>query len=127
MFDESPKHVTPLIRDSNPLSSTTDISGQTLGRAFDFFALGPDRGDGFSGESFLRSLLSSSRQWTSEQEMFTLLFNTTGFGKIVPLGEKINPGANPTIVSYNATFVKIYYDTSSLVCSENKNMFFYLF
>jgi hypothetical protein len=42
-------------------------------------------------------------------------------------------GANPTIVSYNASAVKIYnasavkiYNaTSSLVCSENKQFFFY--
>jgi hypothetical protein len=34
-------------------------------------------------------------------------------------------GANPTIVSYNASAVKIYNATSSLVCSENKQFFFY--
>jgi hypothetical protein len=36
------------------------------------------------------------------------------------------PGPNPTIVSYNASAVKIYNATSSLVCFENKNIFFCL-
>jgi hypothetical protein len=35
------------------------------------------------------------------------------------------PGANPTIASYNASAVKIYTTTSSLVRFENKNVFFY--
>jgi hypothetical protein len=34
------------------------------------------------------------------------------------------PGANPTIVSYNASGVKIYNATNSLVLYENKNIFF---
>jgi hypothetical protein len=33
--------------------------------------------------------------------------------------------ANPTIVSYNASAVKIYNATSSLVCFKNKNILFY--
>jgi hypothetical protein len=33
------------------------------------------------------------------------------------------PGANPTIVSYNASAVKIYNATSNLVRFENKNCF----
>jgi hypothetical protein len=36
-----------------------------------------------------------------------------------------SPGPNPTIVSYNASVVKIYNATSSLVRFENKNIFFY--
>jgi hypothetical protein len=35
------------------------------------------------------------------------------------------PGANPTIVSYNASAVKFYNTTSSLVRFENKTIFFY--
>jgi hypothetical protein len=35
----------------------------------------------------------------------------------------LTPGPNPTIVSYNATAVKIYNATSSLVRFENKNIF----
>jgi hypothetical protein len=38
----------------------------------------------------------------------------------------IFPGANPTIVSYNASAVKIYNTTSSLVRFENKNILFFL-
>jgi hypothetical protein len=34
-------------------------------------------------------------------------------------------GSNPTIASYNASAVKIYSATSSLVRFENKNIFFY--
>jgi hypothetical protein len=37
-----------------------------------------------------------------------------------------SPGANPTIVSYNAGAVKIYNGTSSLVLLENKNILFCL-
>jgi hypothetical protein len=40
--------------------------------------------------------------------------------------DKIPAGANPTIVSYNASAVKIYIATSSLVHYENKNIFFYI-
>jgi hypothetical protein len=40
--------------------------------------------------------------------------------------EKLIPGPNPTIVSYDAGAVKIYNATSSLVRFENKNIFFYL-
>jgi hypothetical protein len=36
----------------------------------------------------------------------------------------MNTGANPTIVSYNASAVNIYNATSSLARSENKNIFF---
>jgi hypothetical protein len=36
------------------------------------------------------------------------------------------PGANPTIVSYSASAVKIYNATNSLVRFENKNIFFNL-
>jgi hypothetical protein len=36
----------------------------------------------------------------------------------------LRPGANPTIVSYNASAVNIYSATSSLARSENKNIFF---
>jgi hypothetical protein len=36
-----------------------------------------------------------------------------------PLGEWAKSGANPTIVSYNASAVKIYNATSSLVRLEN--------
>jgi hypothetical protein len=39
---------------------------------------------------------------------------------------KRRPGANPTIVSYNASAVKIYNATGSLVRFENKNIFFWL-
>jgi hypothetical protein len=35
------------------------------------------------------------------------------------------PGANPTILSYNASVEKIYNTTSSLVRFENKNIFLY--
>jgi hypothetical protein len=35
------------------------------------------------------------------------------------------PGANPTIVSYNASAAKIYNAKSSLLRFENKNIFFY--
>jgi hypothetical protein len=35
------------------------------------------------------------------------------------------PGANPTTLSYNASPVKIYNATSSLVRFENKNIVFY--
>jgi hypothetical protein len=38
----------------------------------------------------------------------------------------VNSGANPTIVYYNASDVKIYYDTSSLVRFENKNRIFHV-
>jgi hypothetical protein len=34
------------------------------------------------------------------------------------------PGSNPTMVSYNASAVKIYNASSSLVRFENKNIFF---
>jgi hypothetical protein len=34
------------------------------------------------------------------------------------------PGANPTILSYNAGFGKIYYAMSSLMVFENDNIFF---
>jgi hypothetical protein len=37
----------------------------------------------------------------------------------------LGPGANPTIVSYNAGAVKIYYYYNSLVRFENKNIFFF--
>jgi hypothetical protein len=37
----------------------------------------------------------------------------------------IKPGAKPTIVSYNASTVKIYNATSSLVRFGNRNIFFY--
>jgi hypothetical protein len=37
-----------------------------------------------------------------------------------------NPGANPTTVSYNASVVKIYNATSSLVRFENKIVFIYV-
>jgi hypothetical protein len=36
----------------------------------------------------------------------------------------IQPGANPTIVTYNASAVNIYNATSSLARSANKNTFF---
>jgi hypothetical protein len=39
--------------------------------------------------------------------------------------EYVEPDANSTIVSYNASAVKIYNQTSSLVLFENKNVFFY--
>jgi hypothetical protein len=35
-----------------------------------------------------------------------------------------NPGADPTIASYNASTVKFYYSASSLVRFENNNVFF---
>jgi hypothetical protein len=38
----------------------------------------------------------------------------------------LGPRVNPTIVSYNASAVKIYNATSSLVRFENKNIFFCL-
>jgi hypothetical protein len=50
--------------------------------------------------------------------------------KVVGLGPGLHvvwlvmPGANPAIVSYNASAIKIYNFTSSLVSFENKNMFF---
>jgi hypothetical protein len=37
----------------------------------------------------------------------------------------LTPGANRTIASYKASAVKIYNDTSSLVCFENKNILLY--
>jgi hypothetical protein len=40
-------------------------------------------------------------------------------------GILLEPGANPTIASYNASAVKIYDATSSLVRFENKNIFLY--
>jgi hypothetical protein len=39
---------------------------------------------------------------------------------------RLAPGPNPTIVSYNASAVKVYNAKSSLVRFENKNIFFYL-
>jgi hypothetical protein len=39
--------------------------------------------------------------------------------------QKFSPGANPKIMSYNASTVKIYNAKSSLVRVENKNIFFY--
>jgi hypothetical protein len=39
------------------------------------------------------------------------------------VGLKIRPGANPTIVSYNASAVKIYDATSSLVRFGNKKYY----
>jgi threonine aldolase len=38
---------------------------------------------------------------------------------------QFNAGANPTIVSYNASVVKIYNATISLACSENNFFFHY--
>jgi hypothetical protein len=38
----------------------------------------------------------------------------------------LSPGANPTIVSYNASSVKIYDAKSSFVRLENNNIFFSL-
>jgi hypothetical protein len=37
---------------------------------------------------------------------------------------KSTSGANPTIVSYNASVVKIYSNTGILVCFESKDFFF---
>jgi hypothetical protein len=37
-----------------------------------------------------------------------------------------DPGANPTIVSYTASAVKIYTTKSSIVRSESRNIFFRL-
>jgi hypothetical protein len=37
----------------------------------------------------------------------------------------INPGANPTIASYNASVVNFYNAMGSLVRFENKNIIFY--
>jgi hypothetical protein len=39
---------------------------------------------------------------------------------------RIKPGANPTIARYNASAVKIYNATSSLVSLESKNIFLLL-
>jgi hypothetical protein len=39
--------------------------------------------------------------------------------------EFISPGANPTIVSYNASAVKMYTVANSLAGFENKNILFY--
>jgi hypothetical protein len=36
----------------------------------------------------------------------------------------LKPGPNPTIASYNASVVNFYNATGSLVCFENKNIFF---
>jgi hypothetical protein len=36
-----------------------------------------------------------------------------------------NPGANPTIASYNASVVNFYNATGSLMRFENKNILFY--
>jgi hypothetical protein len=38
---------------------------------------------------------------------------------------QLRPGANPTIVSYNASVVNFYNATGSLVRFENKNIIFY--
>jgi glutathione S-transferase len=38
--------------------------------------------------------------------------------------QKFFPGANPTILNYNASVVKIYNALSSLARFENKNIFF---
>jgi hypothetical protein len=38
----------------------------------------------------------------------------------------VTPGANPTIVSYNASAVEIHNATSSLVRFEGKNIFLYI-
>jgi hypothetical protein len=38
----------------------------------------------------------------------------------------LEPGANPTIASYNASAVKIYNATGSLARFENKIIIFYL-
>jgi predicted small integral membrane protein len=40
------------------------------------------------------------------------------------LFEFVLPGANPMIVSYNASAVKIYYATGSLARFENRNIFY---
>jgi hypothetical protein len=42
----------------------------------------------------------------------------------IPSGNPV-PGANPTIVSYNASAVKIYNATSSIVRFENKIIIFF--
>jgi hypothetical protein len=39
----------------------------------------------------------------------------------------VNSVANPAIVSYNASALKLYNATSSLVHFENKNIFFYFY
>jgi hypothetical protein len=41
------------------------------------------------------------------------------------LPEQLTHGANPTIVNYNASAVKIYNAKGSLVRFENKIIFFY--
>jgi hypothetical protein len=48
------------------------------------------------------------------------------FLRLLYLLERIKAGANPTTVSYNASVVKIYNATNSLVRFENKNIFIYL-
>jgi hypothetical protein len=46
--------------------------------------------------------------------------------RVTDVAFKFMPGANPMIVSYNASVVvKIYSSTSSLVCFGNKNIYFY--
>jgi hypothetical protein len=59
---------------------------------------------------------------------FTLAENSltlsTFLWGIMSLG-KHNPGANPTIASYNASAVKIYNASGSLARFENRNIFFY--
>jgi hypothetical protein len=42
-----------------------------------------------------------------------------------PVGVRCSSGANPTIVSYNASVVKYYSATGSLACFVNKNILFY--
>jgi hypothetical protein len=44
-------------------------------------------------------------------------------GSKLPHGNLNQPGANPTIVGYNASAVKIYNGTISLVRFEKKNIF----
>jgi hypothetical protein len=58
-------------------------------------------------------LMDGGRIFTAFQTSLSLFFCVS------------SPGANPTTVSYNASVVKIYNATSSLVRFENKNIFFY--
>jgi hypothetical protein len=45
---------------------------------------------------------------------------------VVTHNRRLDTGANPTIVSYNASVVEAYNATSSLVRFENKNNFTYI-